>query len=99
MVIEDEAVDEALDTPWVTPVAVDHELAASLIKELRGLRFGEEMGEGVLVTQVANSVTARYTQDLASPLSQVLQAQGSTTTKYPYGLDRLASVAGSARTW
>ncbi|HEY3231835.1 MAG TPA: hypothetical protein VGJ87_21575, partial [Roseiflexaceae bacterium] len=48
---------------------------------------------------MANGTTTRYTQDLAAPLSQVLQAQGSTTTKYLYGLDRLASVAGSARTW
>ena len=47
----------------------------------------------------SNSVTTRYTQDLAAPLSQILQAQGSTTTKYLYGLDRLAAVAGSARTW
>ncbi len=53
-------------------------------------------GDGVLV----DDGTTRYTQDLASPLTQVLQTtQGSTTTKYLYGLDRLAAVAGSARTW
>jgi YD repeat-containing protein len=56
-------------------------------------------GDGVLVKQVANSVTTRYTQDLASPLSQILQAQGSTTTDYLYGLDRLAALNGGAKTW
>ena len=41
-----------------------------------------------------------YTQDLASPLSQVLKTtQGSATTNYLYRLDRLAFIAGSTRTW
>lgn len=57
-------------------------------------------GDGVLVAQTANGTTTRYTQDLAAPLSQVLQtAQGSTTTDYLYGLERLASVSGGTRTW
>jgi RHS repeat-associated protein len=57
-------------------------------------------GDGVLVTQVANSVTTRYTQDLAAPLTQILQTtQGSTTTNYLYGAARLASLSGSTRTW
>jgi RHS repeat-associated protein len=53
-------------------------------------------GDGVLVFDG----TTRYTQDLAAPLSQVLQTtQGSATTQYVYGRDRLAAVAGSTRTW
>jgi len=53
-------------------------------------------GDGVLVYDG----TTRYTQDLAAPLSQILQTtQGSATTDYLYGLDRLAAVAGSTRTW
>jgi RHS repeat-associated protein len=53
-------------------------------------------GDGVLV----DDGTTRYTQDLASPLSQVLQTtQGSTTTNYLYGLDRLAAQSGSTKTW
>jgi RHS repeat-associated protein len=53
-------------------------------------------GDGVLV----QDGTTRYTQDLAAPLSQVLQTtQSSTTTNYLYGLERLAAVAGSPRTW
>ena len=39
-----------------------------------------------------------YTQDVGAPLSQVLQArQGSTTTNYLYGLDRLGALTGSTR--
>jgi YD repeat-containing protein len=57
-------------------------------------------GENVLVAQAANSITTSYTQDLVSPLSQVLQTKvGSATTNYLYGLERLASVSGSTRTW
>jgi YD repeat-containing protein len=53
-------------------------------------------GDGVLV----DDGTTRYTQDLATPLSQVLQTtQGSATTDYLYGMDRLAAVDGSNRTW
>ncbi len=47
-------------------------------------------GDGVLVAQTANGTTTRYTQDLAAPRSQVLQTvQGSTTTDYLYGVERL----------
>jgi len=57
-------------------------------------------GDGVLVTQVANATTTRYTQDLATSLTQILQTtQGSATTNYLYGAARLASLAGSTRTW
>lgn len=57
-------------------------------------------GDGVLVAQTANSVTTRYTQDLAAPLSQILQiSQGSASTHYLYGLERLAALSGSTRTW
>jgi hypothetical protein len=49
-------------------------------------------GDGVLVFDG----TTRYAQDLAAPLSQILQTtQGSATTKY-YGLDRLAAVTRSS---
>jgi RHS repeat-associated protein len=44
--------------------------------------------------------TTRYVQDVAAPLSQVLQTtQGVTTTDYLYGMDRLAAVTGATRTW
>jgi RHS repeat-associated protein len=57
-------------------------------------------GDGVLVAQTANGTLTRYTQDLAAPLSQVLQTtQGSATTNYLYGIDRFAAVSGSTRTW
>ena len=52
-------------------------------------------GDGALVDDGAT----RYTQDLASPLSQILQTTQISTTNYLYGLDRLAAVAGSTRTW
>jgi hypothetical protein len=51
------------------------------------------------VTQVAG-LTTYYAQDLAAPLSQVLQTtQGSATINYLYGAARLASLSGSTRTW
>ena len=57
-------------------------------------------GDGVLVAQTANSVTTRYTQDLAAPLSQILQiSQGSASSHYLYGLERLAALSGSTRSW
>jgi YD repeat-containing protein len=57
-------------------------------------------GDGVLVAQLANGTPITYTQDLAAPLSQVLQMQQvSTTTDYLYGLGRLAAVSGGTRTW
>jgi RHS repeat-associated protein len=50
----------------------------------------------VLVAQTSDSTTTRYAQDLASPLSQVLQIG---TTNYLYGMERLAAQTGSARVW
>jgi len=53
-------------------------------------------GDGTLV----DDGTTQYAQDLAAPLSQVLQTmQGSATTNYLYRLDRLAAQTGSANTW
>jgi RHS repeat-associated protein len=53
-------------------------------------------GDGVL----APSGAITYTQDLAAPLSQVLQTKvGATTTSALYGLERLASRSGTPRTW
>jgi RHS repeat-associated protein len=48
------------------------------------------------VAQTSGSATTRSAQDLASPLSQVLQIG---TTNYLYGMERLAAQTGSARTW
>ena len=62
----------------------------------RGATSYSYNGDGVLVYDG----TTRSTQDLAAPLSQVLQTtQGSATTQYLYGIGRLASVAGSTRMW
>jgi hypothetical protein len=45
------------------------------------------------------SGATHYTQELASPLSQMLQTiDGGTTTEHLYGLDRLTSVANGAHT-
>jgi RHS repeat-associated protein len=53
-------------------------------------------GDGVLLFDG----TTRYTQDLAAPLSQILQTtQGGATINYVYGLDRLAAIAGGTQTW
>jgi RHS repeat-associated protein len=58
-------------------------------------------GDGTLVSQLTSGVTTRYTQDLAAPLSQVLQTQvgAAARTDYLYGLNRLASLNGSVKTW
>jgi len=69
-------------------------------------------GDGTLVAQQANNAATRYTQDLASPLPQVLQTQAtgaSAPTDYLYGqpvglagdAERLASTTsgGSTHTW
>jgi YD repeat-containing protein len=58
-------------------------------------------GDGTLVAQATSGVTTRYTQDLASPLSQILQTKvgSATPTDYVYGLNRLASLNGSTTTW
>jgi hypothetical protein len=53
-------------------------------------------GDGTLVAATSGSVTTRYAQDLASPLSQVLQIGA---TNYLYGMERLAAQTGSARVW
>jgi len=58
-------------------------------------------GDGTLVKQIAGGVTTLYTQDLASPLTQILQTKigAATATDYVYGLNRLASLNGSTTTW
>ncbi|HJZ46245.1 MAG TPA: hypothetical protein VKE41_03730, partial [Roseiflexaceae bacterium] len=55
---------------------------------------------GTLVSQ-ASGVTTRYTQDLAAPLSQVLQTKvgSAAITDYIYGLNRLASLNSGVKTW
>jgi len=53
-------------------------------------------GDGVLVGQIVGSTAITYTQDLASPLSQILS---DGTNQYIYGADRLFGVAGGTRTW
>jgi RHS repeat-associated protein len=56
--------------------------------------------DGVLAAETTGGSTISYTQDLASPLSQILQTvQGGTTTDHLYGLERLASEASGTRTW
>jgi RHS repeat-associated protein len=49
-------------------------------------------GDGTLV----RSGTTNYTQDIATPLSQIL---GDGTTTYVYGMERLYGIAGSTRGW
>jgi RHS repeat-associated protein len=58
-------------------------------------------GDGTLIAQAISGVTTRYTQDLASPLTQILQTKvgAATGTDYVYGLNRLASQGGSTTTW
>jgi RHS repeat-associated protein len=58
-------------------------------------------GDGTLVAQTAGGTTTRLTQDLASPLSLVLQRSGGTTNQtFVYGAERLASITGAGvRTW
>jgi RHS repeat-associated protein len=66
----------------------------------RGTTSYSYNGDDVLVAQATAGVTTRYTQDLASPLSQVLQTtQGLVTTDYLYGRERLAATTGAAKTW
>jgi RHS repeat-associated protein len=68
---------------------------------VRGTTTYAYNGDGTLVSQLTGGVTTRYTQDLAAPLSQVLQTQvgGATRTDYIYGLNRLASLNGSTKIW
>jgi RHS repeat-associated protein len=64
-----------------------------------GVSYGYN-GDGALVARYDDDTTTSYAQDLAAPLSQILQTtQMSTTTNYLYGLDRLAAQTGSAKTW
>ncbi len=57
-------------------------------------------GDGVLVAETSGGSTTRYVQDLAAPLSQVLQIQqGANSTRVIYGQERLFSVAGGLRSW
>ncbi len=57
-------------------------------------------GDGTLVAQTANGATTRFTQDLVSPLSQILQTtQGTATKHYVYGTERLYEQAGIVKTW
>jgi len=58
-------------------------------------------GDGTLVKQIGSGAATLYTQDLASPLTQILQTKvgTATATDYIYGLNRLASLNGSTTTW
>jgi RHS repeat-associated protein len=58
-------------------------------------------GDGVLVSRTEGTSTTRYAQDLARGLDQVLQTSqnGTTNATYVYGLERLATIAGSTRSW
>ncbi len=48
----------------------------------------------------ANGATTHFTQDLVTPLSQILQTtQGTTTKHYVNGHERLYEQAGIVRTW
>ncbi|HEU4327339.1 MAG TPA: RHS repeat-associated core domain-containing protein [Roseiflexaceae bacterium] len=57
-------------------------------------------GDGVLVAETSGGNITRYVQDLAAPLSQVLQIQtGASSTWVVYGQERLFSVVGGVRSW
>ncbi|HEU4321507.1 MAG TPA: DUF6531 domain-containing protein [Roseiflexaceae bacterium] len=57
-------------------------------------------GDGVLVAETSGGSTTRYVQDLAAPLSQVLQIQhDASSTRVVYGEDRLFSVTSGVRSW
>lgn len=58
-------------------------------------------GDGVLVHQKTVTSNFRYTQDLAAPLSQILQQQqvNGSRTDYIYGAERLLALKGTTRTW
>jgi YD repeat-containing protein len=65
----------------------------------RGTTTYTYTGDGTLVSQATGGVTTRYTQDLAAPLSQVLQTfTGTPRTDELYGLGRPASLHGSVKT-
>jgi YD repeat-containing protein len=75
------------------------------LNRLIGLTAGAEQqvyaynGDGVLISQTVNGAPIQFTQDLAAPQSQILQAQAAdgTTTDDLYGQDRLAAANSSAR--
>ncbi len=68
---------------------------------VRGATTYAYNGDGTLVSQATSGVTTRYTQDLAAPLSQVLQIKvgAAAPTDYLYGLNRLASLNSGVKTW
>ncbi|MFP4440683.1 MAG: hypothetical protein ACLFVO_25900 [Chloroflexaceae bacterium] len=52
------------------------------------------------MSETAGGQTTHYTQDLAAPLSQVLQIrQPDQTTDVLYGLERLGTVSSGSTTW
>ena len=66
----------------------------------RGTTTYTYTGDGTLVSQATGGVTTRYTQDLLSPLSQVLQSfTTATRTDYLYGANRLATLTSGVSTW
>ncbi|HEU4323433.1 MAG TPA: FG-GAP-like repeat-containing protein [Roseiflexaceae bacterium] len=56
-------------------------------------------GDGVLVERTVGGATTRYAQDLAAPLSQVLQTSGDASASYLYGAERLAARETDTTTW
>jgi RHS repeat-associated protein len=77
--------------------ALNRALTTNAGSETRSYSYN---GDGTLLQQTANGVTTSYAQDLATQESQVLQTtQGTTTTLYLYGADRLAAVSGPTRSW
>ncbi|MBK9944975.1 MAG: hypothetical protein IPP13_25565 [Kouleothrix sp.] len=57
-------------------------------------------GDGTLVSHATGGVTTRSTQDLAAPLTQVLQSfTTATRTDYLYGANRLATLTSGVSTW
>lgn len=77
--------------------ALNRTLSISGNKEQRAYRYN---GDGTLIAQTADGVETHYTQDLAAPLSQVLQTtQNGQTVSELYGLNRLAAMNGNTRIW
>jgi len=82
-------------TTTFTYDALNHLLTTTKGSEQRANTYN---GDGTLVAQTANGTTTRFTQDLVSPLSQILQTtQGTTTKHYVYGHARLTSKRASSR--
>ena len=55
-------------------------------------------GDGTLVAQTQNSVTTRYTHDLAAPLSQIL-SDGTQHSVYGMPAERLFAQQNTTKTW